>query len=223
MAHVYDDLTERIKKLEKELEAVLEEKERAVQFQWAKGKVKFEEAVLEEHRKLRSSLVGYILDSRFLAILTAPIIYVGVVPFMLLDLFLVVYQAICFPVYGIPKVKRADYFIFDRGGLKYLNLLESINCIFCSYGKGLFAYATEIAGRTEQHWCPIKHARRLRAPHLRYGHFINYGDASQYRRQIETVRNDFVDLRTLTPNRTDPPNQGPSEPSAPSQTNPGGQ
>jgi hypothetical protein len=201
MAQTHDELTQRIKALEKDLEAALEEKQRAFQFQWAKGKVKFEEAVLAEHRKLKSSLAGYVLDSRILAILTAPIIYLGIIPFLFLDLFLVVYQGICFPVYGVPKVKRADYFIFDRGGLKYLNLVERINCIYCSYGNGLFAYAIEISGRTEQHWCPIKHARRLRAPHLRYGHFLDYGNANQYREQIETVRNDFVDVRTLTQNK----------------------
>jgi hypothetical protein len=122
----------------------------------------------------------------------------GMVPFLLVDLFLIVYQAICFPVYGIPKVNRADYFIFDRGALKYLNLVERINCIYCSYGNGLFAYAREISGRTEQHWCPIKHARRLRAFHSRYGHFVDYGDARQYRDKVDIVRNDFVDLRTLT-------------------------
>ena len=208
MAHTPDDLTERIKALEKQLAAAVEEKERLIQFQWAKGKVLFEEAVLAQHRKLKSSLAGYILDSRFLAILTAPVIYFGVVPFLLVDLFLVLYQAICFPVYGIPKVRREDYFIFDRGSLKYLNLVERINCIYCSYGNGLFAYAAEISGRTEQHWCPIKHARRLRAPHNRYGHFVPYGNAGQYREQIETVRNDFVDLRTLVPSRPDPPSQG---------------
>jgi hypothetical protein len=204
VAHTPDDLTERIKALEKQLEVALEEKERLIQFHWAKGKVLFEEAVLAQHRRLKSSLAGYVLDSRFLAILTAPVIYFGIVPFLLVDLFLVVYQTICFPVYGIPKVKREDYFIFDRGNLKYLNLVERINCIYCSYGNGLFAYATEISARTEQHWCPIKHARRLRAPHKRYGHFVAYGNAGQYREQIETVRNDFVDLRTLTPNRPDP-------------------
>ena len=163
MAHVYDELTKRIKTLEKELEAALDAKERTVQFRWVKGKVEFEEAILAEHRKLKSSLARYVLDSTFLTILTAPVIYIGIVPFLLLDLFLVVYQAICFPVYGIPKVKRADYYIFDRGALKYLNLVERINCIYCSYGNGLFAYAREISARTEQHWCPIKHARRLRA------------------------------------------------------------
>jgi hypothetical protein len=206
VAHIHDELTQRIKALEKDLEAALEEKERAIQFRWAKGKVKFEEAVLAEHRKLKSSLGRYVLDSTFLTILTAPVIYIGIVPFVFVDLFLVLYQAICFPVYGIPKVKRADYFIFDRGQLKYLNLVERINCVYCSYGNGLFAYAREISGRTEQHWCPIKHARRLRAIHSRYGHFLDYGNAGEYRQKIDTVRNDFVDVRTLT--WPDPPIKG---------------
>jgi hypothetical protein len=213
VAHIHDELTQRIKALERDLEAALEEKERTVQFLWAKGKVKFEKSVLAEHRKLRSSLGRYVLDSTFLTILTAPVIYIGIVPFMLVDLFLVIYQAICFPVYGIPKVPRADYFIFDRGHLKYLNLVERINCIYCSYGNGLFAYAREISARTEQHWCPIKHARRVRALHSRYGHFVDYGNASQYREKIETVRNDFVDLRTLT--QPGPPGQTPVQPPPP--------
>jgi hypothetical protein len=135
--------------------------------------------------------------------LTAPVIYAGVAPFLLLDLFLTVFQATCFSLYGIPKVQRADYIIFDRRQLKYLNLLERLNCVYCSYANGLFAYATEVAGRTEQHWCPIKHATRLRSPHSRYSHFFDYGDAQQYRRQIETVRNDFVDVRSLTSPRPD--------------------
>jgi hypothetical protein len=203
MADIENELTRRIKTLEKDLAAALEEKEKAFEFRWAKGKVQFEEAVLAEHSKLKSSLGRYILDSTFLTILTAPVIYFGVVPFLLLDLFLMLYQAICFPVYGIPKVARAQYFIFDRGRLKYLNFVESMNCVYCSYGNALFAYAVEVSARTEQHWCPIKHANRLRARHSRYGHFLDYGNAGQYREQIEKVRNDFVDLRTLTPNLPD--------------------
>jgi hypothetical protein len=118
----------------------------------------FEEAVLRRHRSLKQWLPRYLLHSSFLAYVTAPMIYVGVIPFGLLDLFLAIYQGICFPVYGIPKVRRADYIVFDRGRLKYLNLLERLNCIYCSYANGLFPYATEVAARTEQHWCPIKHA-----------------------------------------------------------------
>jgi hypothetical protein len=195
---IQDELTKRIKTLEKELEAAREEMERTFQFRWFRGEVQFEAAVLAEHRSLKSSLGRYVLDSRFLAILTAPVIYCGVVPFFLLDLFLGVYQAICFPVYGIPIAKRADYVIFDRGGLKYLNFVERINCRYCSYGNGVLAWGREIAGRTEQHWCPIKHARRLRELHSRYAHFLEYGNAGQYREKIDSVRNDFVDLRTLT-------------------------
>jgi hypothetical protein len=191
-------LSSRIKSLEKELASVLEEKEKAFQYSWAKGKARFAEAVLSQHRSHKHWLPSYLLHGRFLAYLTAPIIYSGIVPFWLLDLFLIIYQGICFPVYGIPKVKREDYFLFDRASLKYLNLLERFNCWFCSYGNGLFAYATEIAARTEQHWCPIKHAQRLRAPHSRYSHFFDYGDAAQYCKQVETVRNDFVDVRSLT-------------------------
>jgi hypothetical protein len=199
-------LSTRIKSLEKELEAALEEKERAFQYYWAKGKARFEDAVLAEHRSLKQWLPSYLLHSSVLAYVTAPVIYSGIVPFWLLDLFLTVYQGICFPVYGIPKVRREDYIIFDRARLKYLNLLERFNCWFCSYGNGLFAYAIEVAARTEQHWCPIKHAARLRAPHSRYGHFLDYGDARRYRQEVETVRNDFVDLKTLT-SKTKPPSQ----------------
>ena len=198
MTEVEHALSGRIKALEKELANVLEEKEKAFDYHWTMGKARFTKAVLSEHHGLKHGLTSYLLQGRFLAYLTAPIIYSGIVPFCLLDLFLIVYQGICFPVYGIPKVPRADYFVFDRARLKYLNLLERFNCWFCSYGNGLFAYATEIAARTEQHWCPIKHASRLRSPHSRYSHFIDYGDAKRYRKQVETVRNDFVDVRTLT-------------------------
>jgi hypothetical protein len=198
MARIQEDLSHRIKILEDELRIALEEKERAFRYTWADGKAKFDKDTLFQHRRLKLWLPSYILQSRVLAILTAPFIYVGYIPFGLLDLFLAIYQAICFPVYGIPKVKRADYIIFDRGQLKYLNLLERFNCIYCSYANGLCGYVTEVAARTEQHWCPIKHAHRLRAPHSRYTHFFDYGDADQFRRRGETVRNDFVDLRSLT-------------------------
>ena len=198
MAETQEDLHQRIKTLQDELQIALEEKERAFRYFWVKGKAKFEEEVLSHHRELKYWLPAYILHSRFLAVITAPVIYLGFFPFLFLDLFLTIYQGLCFPVYGIPRVIRAEYVMFDRGHLKYLNLLERLNCVYCSYANGLCAYATEVAARTEQHWCPIKHARRLRAPHSRYTHFLDYGDASSYRRKIETVRNDFVDLRTLT-------------------------
>jgi len=207
---IQEDLAQRIKTLEKELQIALEGKEEAFRYRWAKGKATFEKDVLAEHRKLKAGLVSYVVHSRILAVLTAPIIYLGVIPFAFLDFFLWIFQTVCFPVYGVPKVKRGDYVIFDRGHFKYLNLVERINCIYCSYGNGLLAYGVEVAARTEQHWCPIKHARRLRAPHSRYSHFFDYGNAAQYSREIEAVRSDFVDLKSLTSNSSPP--KGPKPP-----------
>lgn len=159
------------------------------------GKVWFSDEIKREHRKLKTSLVRYVLHSRVMAILTAPFIYAVIIPFVLLDLFVSVYQAVCFPVYGIPKARRRDYIAIDRNKLRYLNALEGFNCLYCSYGNGVLAYAVEIAGRTEQHWCPIKHARRVQNVHDRYAHFLPYGDAAAYRKEIEKVRCDFKDLK----------------------------
>jgi len=159
------------------------------------GKVWFSKEIKREHRRLKTSLVRYVLHSRILAVLTAPFIYAVIIPFVLLDLFVSVYQAVCFPVYGIPKARRRDYIAIDRNKLRYLNAVEGINCMYCSYGNGVLAYAVEIAGRTEQHWCPIKHARRVQNTHDRYSHFLPYGDAHAYRDEVDKVRCDFKDLK----------------------------
>jgi hypothetical protein len=173
----------------------LEEEIKSQFYELRKGKVWFSEEVKREHRKLKTSLVRYILSLRFMVILTAPFIYGCIVPFVLLDLFVFLYQAVSFPIYGIPKARRHDYMAIDRNQLRYLNALEGLNCIYCSYANGLLAYVVEIAGRTEQHWCPIKHARRIQHAHDRYSHFLTYGDASAYRKRIEEVRCDFKDLK----------------------------
>lgn len=86
------------------------------------------------------------------------------------------YQAICFPIYGIPKVGRGDYIISDRYALPYLNIIEKVNCQYCAYMNGLIAYTQEIAGRSEQYWCPIKHARKMATLHERYVRFLEFGD-----------------------------------------------
>ena len=92
---------------------------------------------------------------------------------------------------------RKDYLIFDRGRLQYLNLLERLNCAYCSYVNGLCAYAMEVAARTEQHWCPIKHATPVRSPHSRYTYFFDYGDAGRYRRDLDAGRSNFADARDV--------------------------
>jgi hypothetical protein len=148
-----------------------------------------------EHRLLKTPLWEYLRRTRPLVLLSVPLIYLCAIPFLLLDLFVALYQAICFPVYGIPKVRRSDYLIFDRGRLAYLNAIEKIGCVYCSYANGLLAFVAEIAARTEQHFCPIRHDRPLRQPHSRYPHFLPYGDALTYRRRVEDVSRAYGDLR----------------------------
>lgn len=155
----------------------------------------FSEEMKREHRRLKTSMWRYIRHSRFFVAVTAPLIYGCVIPFLLLDLFVTSYQAFSFPIYGIPKVQRSDYLMFDRGKLCYLNFLERLNCQYCAYANGLLAYVVEVAARTEQHWCPIKHAHKNLAPHSRYSHFLPYGNANVYRERIEEVREDFGDLK----------------------------
>jgi len=178
-------LTEQIARLEAELDAELARLRADLRVGLEKGRVVFEEEILRRHRELRTKLSRYILNAHPLVVLTAPVIYSLIFPLLLLDLFVTVYQAVCFPVYGIAKVRRSDYLVFDRHHLGYLNALEKLNCAFCSYANGLIAYTREIAGRTEQYWCPIKHARRLVGAHPRYAQFLDYGDAAAFRETLE--------------------------------------
>ena len=123
-----------------------------------------------------------------LTALTAPLIYSMVVPFLLLDLGVTIYQFVCFPVYRIARVRRSDYMLFDRARLPYLNLLERLNCAYCSYANGVIEYVREVAARTEQYWCAIKHSHQPSAPHERYGAFAEFGDARGYERKRENLR-----------------------------------
>lgn len=182
------ELTQKIRAMEQELEVQLALVRADLAIRIEGGKVEFEAAVLRRHQELRTRLAHYILRAQPLVIITAPVIYALIVPLALLDAFMTIYQAVCFPVYGIAKVRRKDYFLFDRRYLAYLNLLEKINCGYCSYANGVVAYAREIGSRTEQYWCPIKHARKLAAAHPRYSAFVDFGDARAYREELTTLR-----------------------------------
>ncbi len=124
--------------------------------------------------------------------LTAPVIYSLLIPIMLLDIFVIVYQLICFPVYKIPKVRRRNYLVFDRHHLAYLNFIEKLNCAYCSYANGVIAFAREVAARTEVYWCPIKHARRILGPHPHYQGFADFGDAEGFRKQLRSMKNGVI-------------------------------
>jgi hypothetical protein len=174
------------------------------------GAPKFTPESLQEHARYRTKLFTYVSGSRLLVFLTSPLLYICIAPLTFSDLAVTIYQAVCFPIYGIPKVRRADFFVFDRHRLKYLNLIERFNCLYCSYATGRFAYEREIAARTEQHWCPIKHATRIEDPHTRYSRFLEFGAPEAYRTGVETLRRDFSDISPgSTPELERPCDQNP--------------
>jgi hypothetical protein len=186
------ELTQKISELQSEVDAQIARRRAELRVGLEHGRVVFEAELLRRHRELKTALSTYLWNANPLVILTAPVIYSLIVPFVLLDLFVTIYQAICFPVYGIAKVKRADYFVFDRGHLAYLNVLEKLNCAYCSYANCLIAYVREIAARTEQYWCPIKHARRVIGSHPRYLKFDDYGDAESFREHAAQMRDELA-------------------------------
>jgi hypothetical protein len=185
------ELIARIHSLEGELEVQLALARADLHVELEGNKVRFEQAVRRRHEALKVGLARYVLGAKPLIVLTAPVIYALIVPLVLLDAFITIYQLVCFPVYGIAKVHRRDYLIFDRRYLAYLNALEKLNCAYCSYANGLIGYVREIASRTEQYWCPIKHARRVTAAHPRYAAFVDFGDAAAYRDELERLRTDL--------------------------------
>lgn len=192
MDTLIDDLTRKIRELEAQMDAHIAQRRAELRIGMERGRVVFEEEVLRRHRELKTALLSYIWNANLLVIITAPVIYAMIVPLVLLDLFVSVYQTICFPVYGIQKVRRADYFVFDRHHLAYLNALEKLNCAYCSYANCLIAYVREIAARTEQYWCPIKHARRVIGSHARYAKFDDYGDAEGYQKRAAELRDELA-------------------------------
>ena len=188
------ELLARIQQMELEIEQEMKRKRAELQADFEETRVRFEHEVLEQQRRFKTGLLKYMLSADLRTALTAPIIYAVLFPMVLLDLSVTVYQHICFRAYGIPRVKRSDYFVFDRAHLAYLNLLEKINCAYCSYGNGLMAYAREIVARTEQYWCPIKHARKVMAAHPYYTGFVDFGDAESYKQELERLRTQLAEI-----------------------------
>jgi len=188
------DLIEKIKVLESQLAFEMQKKEEEFFYKIRGKKVQFDENTEQYHKTLATGIHTYLWNANVFNILTSPIIWLCLIPAVLLDLVCTIYQSICFPVNKIPKVRRSDYIVIDRYELKYLNALEKVNCAYCGYFNGLMAYVQEIAGRTEQHYCPIKHARKVSSAHSRYKKFLEFGDADGYRKEREKISRDFEDI-----------------------------
>ena len=187
MDPISERLLTRIHDLEEELEAELARRRDAVRSALQRSALGVEHELADAHRKLRLSLYRFLRETSLTTSLTVPIIYALVVPIGFLHLAVMVYQWTCFPAYGIPRVPCRPYIALDRR-LPFLNAIEKLNCVYCGYANGVLALAREVASRTEQYWCPIKHERRIAGAHRRYFSFLDPSDAEGYRARLEELR-----------------------------------
>jgi len=174
--------------LEEELRIAVHEQETGLLFQIKGKRIEFERSIKQAHRQLKTGFFRWLVANRPQNLITGPIIYSMIVPLLILDFFVSFYQATCFPIYRVVKVRRGDYIVLDRQHLEYLNFIEKFHCTYCAYGSGLSAYVAEIVARTEQYFCPIKHARKILGTHSRYARFLDYGEAADYEAKLEAFR-----------------------------------
>ena len=67
-----------------------------------------------QHRGSKNPILIYLV--------AGPLIWLMIVPVVIADIFVEIYHRICFPIYGIPYVKRSQYIrILDREKLPYLS------------------------------------------------------------------------------------------------------
>lgn len=185
MSTSIDEILGKIHNLEQDLEREFEARREAFHYHLERQAIRFEQDALDKQRALKTGVLKFWRESGVLNFLSAPVIYALVVPLILLDLSLTLYQFVCFPIYGIRKVPRAHFVVMDRHHLAYLNVVEKLNCAYCGYANGVIGYGREIASRTEERWCPIKHASRVRGVHQRYYQFDDFGDAASFRQRPE--------------------------------------
>ena len=117
-------------------------------------------------------------------LLSAPVIYIQIIPLVCLDICMEVYHRICFPLYGISYISRKSYIRIDRQRLHYLNWVQKFNCMYCGYANGLLHYVSTIVAETEKYWCGIRHKNdpgQIFYPPRHQRDFLLYGDETSFR------------------------------------------
>lgn len=194
MNRTVNTIIDDIRELEEELEELFNEQQSKLLYQIHGAKIEFEEAILAKQKRFKMGLLKWLKGSRIQSLLSIPFIYGMIIPIAFIHITIELYQAICFPLYKIPIVKRSDYFIADHQHLAYLNIIEKLNCAYCSYGNAVIAYTREIIGRTELYWCPIKHAKKVLGTHKHYQQFLSFGEFKDYHEKIAKIRTSLSEL-----------------------------
>ena len=182
------EIVEEIEAMKLKLSEELAEQESHISYEIQNGYVRFEKDVLEKQKENMKNLLAWFREVPLLHFLAAPIIYGMVIPAILLDVLIFIYQQVVFRVFKFKLIKRSDYIVFDRHYLGYLNPVEKLNCVYCSYMNGLMQYVSAIASRTEFYFCPIKHAKKVAYDHDYYKDYLVYGDEDDYQKKLKELR-----------------------------------
>jgi hypothetical protein len=191
-------MSDKIRKMMEEMESMKEklreelaQEEKHINYEIKNGYITFEKEVLEKQKENMKNLLSWFGEIPLLHLLSAPIIYGLIIPAIFLDIILFIYQQVIFRIYKFESIKRSEYVIFDRQYLGYLNVIEKMNCMYCSYFNGLMHYASAIASRTELYFCPIKHAKNIAYGHEYYDLFLSYGNGEKYQENLKKLREDL--------------------------------
>lgn len=191
-------MNDKIKELVEEIDAMklklakeIAQQEKHISYEIKNGYVTFEKEVLAKQKESMKNLFTWLGEVPLLHYFAAPLIYAMVIPAIVLDILLFVYQQVVFRIFKFKFIKRSDYMHFDHQYLGYLNPIEKLNCLYCSYFNGLMLYASAIAGRSELYFCPIKHAKKIVSQHKYYDAFLSYGDEDQYQKKLNELRKNF--------------------------------
>ena len=114
MATRLDDLLAHIARLERDVEDELAQARQRWRYRIEAGRVRFEHDVWLAHKRIKQSIPRFIKESSPRNLVTAPFIYSLLVPIALLDVWITLYQWVCFPIYGIARVRRSTYIATDR-------------------------------------------------------------------------------------------------------------
>lgn len=174
------ELLKRFELLRADLEKEYDRLTKQYGYSIEKKRIVFLEEFSRKNKQFREGFFRMAFNAPIRHILSIPFIYMMIVPAIILDFFLTLFQYTAFPLYRIPRVKRGDYFVYERRFLDYLNWLEKIHCLYCSYVNGLFAYAVEIGARTERYWCPLKATHHPKSTHAWYNDFADYGNPEEW-------------------------------------------
>lgn len=183
------EMIDEIEAMKAKLKDEISQQEKDKLYEIKNGYVRFEHDAFLRQKKYVKSLWQWFAEIPLLNLLSAPVIYAMVFPALFLDMMLFVYIKVVGAVFKFEFPQRSDYIVFDRHYLGYLNIMEKLNCLYCSYFNGLMAYATVIANRTEFYFCPIKHAKKVAYDNKYYDEYLQYGDADNYQEKLKALQN----------------------------------